>query len=118
MAMIERNVIEIEWNAEQKGKELKGRLVNVEVVKYKDGNGLVFTMMGSKPGEVLRFKGATRLNQRLNAGDVGKVVIVRYNGEDETKTVSVGMSYPKDFSVAVDEESTNPATITDDDIPF
>jgi hypothetical protein len=118
MAMVQREVIEIEWNEAQKGKEILGRLVSVEVVQYKDGPGLVYTMKGKNLGEVLRFKGATRLNQRLHKSDVGKVVIVRYNGADESKQMGVGMSFPKDFTVGVDEDSANPATITDEDVPF
>ena len=119
MAFTERKVIEIEWNDDNKGIEFVGRLVAVEVVQYKDGPGLVFTVNSLKtPGEVFRFRGATRLNTKLHKGDVGKVISVRYKGEDKSKEVSPGMNYPKDFTVAVDENSANPATITDLDVPF
>lgn len=117
MAFTERKVVEIEWNAENKGKEVMGRLIAVETVQYKDGPGLVYTVKGSKAGEVIRFKGATRLNQRLHRQDIGKVVVVRYNGEDQTKETKIGMNFPKDFTVAVDEESIDPDVITDDDLP-
>jgi hypothetical protein len=119
MAFIERKVIDIEWNKDNEGVEFVGRLVAVEVVQYKDGPGLVFTLIDEKtPGQIIRFRGATRLNARLHKSDVGKVIRVRYNGEDKTKELSPGMNYPKDFTVAVDEDSANPATITDLDVPF
>ena len=117
MAFIERKVIEIEWNAENKGKEVMGRLMSREIVKYQDGPGLVYTVKGSKPGEVIRFRGATRLNQLLHDADIGKVIVVRYNGEDTSKSMKVGMNPPKDFTVGVDEDSVDPAVITDDDLP-
>jgi hypothetical protein len=119
MAFTERKVIEIEWNNDNKGTEIVGRLLDVEVVQYKDGPGLVFTLNSEKArGEIIRFRGATRLNTKLHKSDVGKVISVRYNGEDKSKGVSPGMNYPKDFTVAVDEDSANPATITDLDVPF
>jgi hypothetical protein len=117
MAFIERKVFEIEWNVENKGREIMGRLISIETVQYPDGPGLVYTVMGQKPGEVLRFRGATRLNQRLHGSDIGKVVLIRYNGEDKTKDMKPGMTPPKDFIVAVDEASIDPAVITDDDLP-
>ena len=115
MAFIERKVVEIDWST--KGEEVMGRLVSVETVQYKDGPGLVYTVKGSKPGEVIRFRGATRLNQRLHKSDIGKVIVVRYNGEDTSKETKIGMNPPKDFVVAVDEDSIDPAVITDDDLP-
>lgn len=125
MAFTERVVVEVDWTDENKGTEIVGRLVSIEVVKYKDGPGLVYTLKTGTPGEVIRFKGASRLNQRLNAHDVGKLIAVRYNGTDTSRQMSVGMSFPKDFTVGVDEESNKPAqpnaagvAITDDDIPF
>lgn len=118
MAFTERVVVEIEWNKENEKKEVMGRLVAVEVVQYKDGPGIVYTVMGNRAGEVIRFKGATRLNQKLHRSDVGKVIAVRYNGEDKSKEVKIGMNFPKDFTVGVDEESADPAVITDYDIPF
>jgi hypothetical protein len=119
IAFTERKVIEIEWNNDNKGVEFVGRLVAVEVVQYKDGPGHVFTINSEKtPGEVFRFRGSTRLNAKLHKSDVGKVISVRYNGEDKSKEVSPGMNYPKDFTVAVDEDSAYPATITDLDVPF
>jgi hypothetical protein len=117
MAFTERKVIEIDWSTENKGMEVMGRLVSVETVQYKDGPGLVYTVKGSKPGEVIRFRGATRLNQRLHKTDIGKVINVRYNGEDKTKETKPGLNPPKDFIVLVDEESIDPAVITDDDLP-
>lgn len=117
MGFTERKVIEVEWNAENKGKEVLGRLILIETVKYQDGPGLVYTVKGSKPGEVVRFRGATRLNQLLHKGDIGKVIIVRYNGEDTSKSVKAGMNPPKDFTVGVDEDSIDPSVITDDDLP-
>ena len=117
MAFIERKVFEIEWNAESKGREIMGRLLSIEKVQYQDGPGLVYTVKGQKPGEVLRFRGATRLNQRLDPSDIGKVINVRYNGEDKTKDMKPGMNPPKDFIVLVDEASADPAVITDDDLP-
>ncbi len=118
MAMIERKVVEVEWNAENKGREVLGRLVSVEVVQYKDGPGLVYSVSGNKTGEIIRFKGATRLNHLLHKSDIGKVITVRYNGEDQSREVKVGMNYPKSFSVGVDEDSVNPNVITDADLPF
>jgi hypothetical protein len=118
MGFIERVVVDVEFTSDTKGITVMGRLLNIEVVKYKDGPGLVYTMMGPHLGEVLRFKGATRLNQKLHRTDVGKLVSVRYEGEDQSKPLGLGMSYPKKFVVAVDDESIDPATITDDDIPF
>lgn len=117
MAFTERKVVEVDWNAENKGKEVMGRLVSVETIQYNDGPGLVYTVKGSKAGEVIRFRGATRLNQRLHKSDIGKVIAVRYNGEDKTKETKPGMNPPKDFIVLVDEESIDPAVITDDDLP-
>jgi hypothetical protein len=117
MAFTERKVIEIDWSKENKGMEVQGRLVSVETIQYTDGPGLVYTVKGSKPGEVIRFRGATRLNQRLHKSDIGKVIAVRYNGEDKTKEMKPGMNPPKDFIVMVDEGSINPDVITDDDLP-
>jgi hypothetical protein len=117
MAFTERQVIEIDWSKENKGMEVQGRLVSVETIQYTDGPGLVYTVKGSKPGEVIRFRGATRLNQRLHKSDIGKVIVVRYNGEDKTKEMKPGMNPPKDFIVMVDEGSINPDVITDDDLP-
>jgi hypothetical protein len=117
MAFTERKVIEIEWT--EKGIEVAGRLVAIEVVQYKDGPGIVYTLNSEKTkGEIIRFRGATRLNMRLHKSDIGKVVIVRYNGEDKSKEVSQGMNYPKDFFVGVDEASADPKMITDLDVPF
>lgn len=119
MAFTERKVIEIEWNDDKKGIEIVGRLASVETVQYKDGPGLVFTIIDEKtPGQIIRFRRATRLNIKLHKSDVGKVISVRYKGEDKSKEVNPGMNYPKDFTVAVDEDSVNPATITDGNVPF
>ena len=120
MAFTERKVVEIEWNNDNKGIEFMGRLVAVEEVRYKDGPGLSFYDQRREDARVksFRFRGATRLNAKLHKSDVGKLVSVRYNGEDKSKEVSPGMNYPKDFTVSVDEDSANPATITDLDVPF
>ena len=101
------------------GLEIEGWLWLVEAVQYSDGMGLVYTFKGRKPGEILRFRGAKQLNLNLHKSDEGKLVRIRYEGEDKSKAVSNGMHYPKKFTVAVDEEDdpSNP-TITDSDIPF
>lgn len=118
MAFIKREVIEIDWSNENKGQEVVGRLISIEVVNYKEGPGYVYTLNNeSKKGEVIRFRGATRLNMRLHKSDIGKVVAIRYNGEDKSKEMPQGMSYPKDFVVLVDEDSINPEVITDLDLP-
>jgi len=116
MAFVERVVTEIEWNAENKGREVTGVLVSVETVQYIDGPGIIYTVKGAKPGEVIRFKGATRLNQRIHKTDVGKKIAIRYNGEDKSKEMKPGMNAPKDFIVLVDEAPESKA-ITDDDLP-
>jgi hypothetical protein len=119
MAFTERVIVEIEWNDESKGKDIVGRLLGIEIIKYKDGAGRVYVLDSErKGGEVIRFRGATRLDFRIHRSDVGKVICVRYNGEDKSKEVAPGMNYPKDFSVGVDEDSVDPQAITDLDVPF
>ena len=78
MAFTERVVVEVDWTDENKGTEIVGRrLVSIEVVKYKDGPGLVYTLKTGTPGEVIRFKGASRLNQRLSVQHGGLVFPTR-----------------------------------------
>jgi hypothetical protein len=48
MAFTERKVIEIEWNNDNKGTEIAGRLLDVEVVQYKDGPGLVLRLIARR----------------------------------------------------------------------
>jgi hypothetical protein len=118
MAFIERKVIEIDWSKENEGLEIMGRLVAIETLQYRDGPGLVYVLDSEKrKGEVIRFRGATRLNQRIHKNDIGKVIIVRYKGEDKSKEVPPGMNFPKDFTVGVDEDSIDQKKITDLDLP-
>lgn len=116
MTFIERKVKDVEWNGNNVGLEIEGCLWFVETVQYSDGSGLVYTVK-TKAGEILRFRGAKQLNMTLHKSDVGKLVRIRYEGEDKSKALSNGMHYPKKFTVAVDDDPANP-TITDSDIPF
>lgn len=119
MGFTQRVVVEVDWIPENKGMEVVGRLIRIETIQYKDGPGLVYVLDSEKTkGEVIRFRGATRLNQMLHRADIGKLIAVRYNGEDKSKELPPGMNYPKDFTVGVDEESIDPKVITDLDVNF
>lgn len=125
MAYTERIVVEVDWTDENVGMEVMGRLVSIEKVQYKDGPGMVYAVKSNTSGEVIRFRGVTRLNQKLSLQDIGKLVAIKYKGEDKSRQMPAGMSYPKDFFVAVDENSNKPVEpnqhgvkITDEDIGF
>jgi hypothetical protein len=119
MAFVERRVTYVEWNEDNKGFEIVGRLESVEEVAYRDGPGLVFTISSlTTRGEVIRFRGASRLNMQLHKSDVGKLISVTYNGEDKTKEVSAGMNFPKNFTVKVDDDSVDSRNIASADVSF
>ena len=105
MALTERKAVEIEWTDENKGREIIGRLVDYEIVQYKDGPGIVLVVQSEKAGEVFRLRGAKRLIMLLHKSDVGKRVSVRYDGEDKSKEISAGWNFPKNFTVKVEEDS-------------
>ena len=122
MGLIERKIVEIDWSQENEGLTVQGRLLKIESVRYRSGIGLVYTLRGTRSGEVIRFKGSNRLNLSLSPADIGKDIAVRYDGEDKSKPVQPGWSYPKMFTVMVDdaasETNQHNVAVRHDDIPF
>ena len=119
MAFTERKVTDFEWNDDNKGIEVVGRLIAVEEVHYKDGPGHVYTLNSEKTrGEIIRFRGATRLNAKLHKTDEGKVVSVRYNGEDKSKRGEPWDELSQGFYCGGGRGRPKSETITDLDVPF
>jgi hypothetical protein len=123
MALVGRKIVEIDWNKDNEGFTVQGRLVKIESVRYNHGFGLVYTVRSSKPGEVIRFKGSSRLNVLLSSADVGKEISVRYDGEDTSKKLVAGMNFPKVFTVLVDDSAPGDVNrhgvaVSERDVPF
>jgi hypothetical protein len=115
MALKERVLTEIKWD--KPGTVVLGRLLRVNKVKYDDGPGLKYLVRDSN-GKLVTFAGTTQINMLLTSDDLGKLLEVCFVGADSTREPRPGYSAAKVFRVSVDEESKDPATITDEDIPF
>ncbi len=117
MAFIEREVKIVEWK--EKGTKVKGRLENVESVKYSDGGVGLKYKVRTNVNETTEFLGATNLNSKLVRSDIGLMIYVEYMGEDETRQMSGDKNKPKLFKVMVDPASKlTEAGVGDEDIPF
>jgi hypothetical protein len=114
MALRERQLHEVKWN--EKGTTVLGRLLRAQKVAYNDGPGMKY-LVREPNGRLVSFPGTTRINMLLTGDDLGKLIEVAYVGDDSADP-RPGMSRAKIFRVSVDEESKDPAVITDEDIPF
>jgi len=110
----ERELEEVKWDS--KGDVVLGRLLRAVKVQYDDGPGMKY-LVRKPDGRLVTFPGTTRINMLLTGDDLGKLIEVAYIGED-TREPRPGFNRAKVFRVSVDEESKDPAVITDEDIPF
>ena len=110
----ERLLHEVKW--EKPGDVVLGRLLRVAKVQYSDGPGMKYLVREGN-GRLISFPGTTRINMLLTSDDLGKLIEVRFDGTD-SREPKPGFSPTKIFRVSVDEESKDPAVITDEDIPF
>jgi hypothetical protein len=62
------------------GDVVEGILVEIERVQVKGKSGLRYTVDDS--GQLYRFLGTYQINEKIQIGDVGKRVRIRYEGED------------------------------------
>jgi hypothetical protein len=118
MAFTERQLEEVKF--EKPGTIVEGRLLRAQMVKFDDGNAIKY-ILRSRAGKLVTFMGTTKINLCLHTDDIGKIIQVEYIGQDATRELRPGMSAAKLFRIAVDDasgKSADPATITDDDIPF
>jgi hypothetical protein len=122
MALKERQLEEVTFD--RPGTTVTGQLLRVQKIAYRDGGTGLKYLVKAPDGVLKTFYGSARLDARLHSSDMGKLIEVTFVGLDDTKEAQPGFNQPKIFRVAVDEESKtvatdlDPATITDDDIPF
>jgi hypothetical protein len=64
------------------GDVVEGTLVEIERIQVKGKPGLRYTL--DDHGQLYRFLGTYQINEKLQMGDIGKWVRVRYEGENRS----------------------------------
>ncbi len=103
------------------GEMLAGVLVRIDRTQVSNGNGAKapanrYTVRDLESGEMYSFLGTYQIDTKLNVADIGHVIEVRNEGTNPN--VQRNGNAMKVFAVRVSEQPFNPATITDNDIPF
>jgi hypothetical protein len=113
-----------EWD--KPGTQISGKLISCQqIVINPEGQGekKVWQYVIQATNSLqLKFLGTYDIVQKLYASDVGKLVKIKYLGED--KTIKKGSNFMKVFDIHVRQDPTqgppvrDSGPITDEDIPF
>lgn len=100
----------------KENEDVEGVLVGVELVNVK-GKQTCQYLLRDPDGVMFTFLQTYDIGRKLNKGDIGHFVTVRYEGED--KSIVTQGSPLKRFKVMVSKRKVvaDTLTITDDDIP-